>query len=126
MIESPIPNFVFALCFVAGILLIALAIPLWLRRIPPNVFYGVRFRSALADEDVWYELNARGGRNLFFIGVGYVVLLGLTLAFGRAWGVPAQLLVPTILLVIALILNTLMLRNAARHLATTMKQDQSG
>jgi hypothetical protein len=118
MNESPIPSFVFALCFASGILLVALGVPLWLRRIPPNVFYGIRFRSALADKDVWYELNALGGRNLLVIGVGYLVLLGIMLVFGRALSAPVQLLVPTILLVIALILNTILLRAAARHLPT--------
>lgn len=40
------------------------AIPLALRKVRPNVVYGFRTRATLADEDVWYEVNAYFGRLL--------------------------------------------------------------
>jgi hypothetical protein len=52
-----------------------LAIPFWLRRVKPNLFYGVRFESTLADERVWYEINARGGRHFVLLGVFYLAVL---------------------------------------------------
>ena len=48
------------LTFGAGaIVLIALAGPLLLRRIPPNGLYGFRTPSTLRDERLWYEVNAK-------------------------------------------------------------------
>jgi uncharacterized membrane protein len=108
-----------ALCFGAGILLVAVAIPLWLRRIPPNHFYGARFRSTLADDAVWYEINERAGRNLVGIGCGYLLFLALAVNFGDRSSRPISILVPTVLLVIALIVNTFLLNAAARELAVT-------
>ena len=57
------PAFVVVICFASGLLLIAAGIPLWLGRVPPNALYGVRFASTLSDDGIWYEINARCGRN---------------------------------------------------------------
>jgi|SRR5689334_12116354 len=123
MTDPSIPGFLLAICFGSGLLLTALAIPLWLRRIPPNVFYGVRFRSTMNNDDVWYEINSRCGRNLLMIGIGYLVLLSLTLGFGRSWIIAARLLVPNAFLVLALILNTISLRSAANRLSGAENRD---
>ncbi len=45
-------------------LLIVIAIPLALRRIPRNVLYGFRTRATLANDETWYEANAYFGRAL--------------------------------------------------------------
>ena len=56
--------------FVAsGILLIALAIPMTLRKVKPNGWYGVRVPATLGNEQVWYAANAYGGRCLLICGV---------------------------------------------------------
>ena len=52
-----------------GLLLIMLAIPLIRRRVPPNDWYGVRIAATFADEWVWYEANARSGRDLLILGI---------------------------------------------------------
>jgi uncharacterized membrane protein len=52
-----------------GILLIALAVPLMRRSVPPNGWYGLRVAATFADEWVWYEANAQHGRDLFILGV---------------------------------------------------------
>jgi hypothetical protein len=116
MPDSSIPRFILAICFGSGLLLIAVAVPLWRRRVPPNLFYGVRFRSTLQNDDVWYEVNSRGGRNLLIIAIGYLALLSVTLFLGHTWTIAARVLVPTGCLVLALILNTIMLHNAASRL----------
>jgi uncharacterized membrane protein len=116
MPDSRMPIFPVAICFGSGILLVALGVPLWLRRIPPNLFYGARFRSALADDAVWYEVNALAGRNLVAIGSGYLVLLALALTLGHTWSWPLSILVPTVLLVVALAINTFLLYAAGRQL----------
>lgn len=118
MTEPPIPAFVVVICFASGVLLIALGIPLWLRRIPRNALYGVRFASTLSDDRIWYDINARCGRALVGTGVGYLVLLTGALLFGHSWIMPLRLLGPTIVLIVALIANTIVLNRAAARLVT--------
>jgi len=56
-----------------GVVLIVTAIPLILRRVPRNGVYGVRFAATLTDDWVWYEANAKGGRDLLLLGIILVV-----------------------------------------------------
>lgn len=56
-----------------GILSITIGLPLADRRIPRNRWYGVRVRETFADEHVWYETNAKAGRDLTLLGVLFVV-----------------------------------------------------
>ena len=61
---------VIAILFAAvGMLMVGLAIPLKRRRIAPNQTYGLRTAATFADEWVWYEANARSGRDLAIFGV---------------------------------------------------------
>jgi len=53
----------------ASLILIAIAIPLIRRRVPPNAMYGLRVPATFADEWVWYEANARSGRELLLLGI---------------------------------------------------------
>jgi uncharacterized membrane protein len=48
---------------------IAVSIPLVLRKVPPNVIYGVRTRKTLSDPRIWYEANYRGGMALILGGL---------------------------------------------------------
>ena len=71
-----------------GVLLMALAVPLMRRRVPPNATYGLRVRATLADRTVWYEANAASGRDLFALGAALLVAaLVVPWAAGR-WGPP--------------------------------------
>ena len=63
----------------AGLLTIALGIPLLRRRVRPNRLYGLRTRATLGNEAVWYEANARLGRGQVVLGTGVLLL---------AWGLP--------------------------------------
>ena len=63
-----------------GALFIALALPLMNRRVKPNRLYGVRVRATFADEAVWYEANARSGRDMLLLGV-LICLLAVGLPF---------------------------------------------
>src|SRR5437762_14149503 len=79
----------------AGLVFIALAIPLTRRRVKPNALYGLRVPATFADEWVWYEANARSGRDLLWLGVILTVLavglpaLGLGIAAYIVWGLVA-------------------------------------
>ncbi|MGO8670515.1 MAG: SdpI family protein [Capsulimonadaceae bacterium] len=52
-----------------GILSIIVGIPLMQRRIKRNPWYGVRLPKTLADDRIWYEANAYGGRALCIAGI---------------------------------------------------------
>jgi uncharacterized membrane protein len=116
MTDSSIPSYVVVICFASGLLLVALGVPLWLRRVPPNFLYGVRFRSTLSDDGIWYAVNGLAGRNMIGIGAGYLVLLTGAVAFATPWDLAIRLLVPTAILVVALIVNTIVLSNAGARL----------
>jgi len=58
---------------VAGVVLMAVALPLVRGRVPPNRFYGVRVPTTLANERAWYSANARVGRDFIVYGGTLVV-----------------------------------------------------
>jgi predicted Ser/Thr protein kinase len=48
-----------------GCLLFAISLPLWLRLVPMNSFYGVRLPSTFSSNERWYAVNAVFGKHLF-------------------------------------------------------------
>ncbi len=79
--------FSMALFIAVSLLLIGLALPLMRRRVKPNALYGLRVPATLADEWVWYEANARSGRDLLLLGL---MELGLSLLLPFAPGVTEE------------------------------------
>jgi uncharacterized membrane protein len=69
---------------VVPLVLAALGVPLLLRRIRPNPFYGFRTRATLNDQALWFEVNARTGADM--IGSG-VVLAAIGAAIAASSGV---------------------------------------
>jgi hypothetical protein len=72
-----------ALATVIGVAVVTalIALPLALRKVPRNRFYGVRTRRTLADDRTWYESNAYGGRCLLAasaVSIVIALLLALT------------------------------------------------
>ena len=59
---------------VTGLLLIGLALPLANRQVPPNRWYGIRLRSTLADEQIWYAVNEQCGRDMLVLGTTVLIL----------------------------------------------------
>jgi uncharacterized membrane protein len=57
-----------------GLLIFALAIPLFLRRVPPNDIYGVRTKASFASESDWYRINFIGGRYLMVSGLVILIV----------------------------------------------------
>jgi hypothetical protein len=57
--------------------------PLMLRRVPPNCIYGVRVKATYADEWVWYEANAAGGRDALCYGIVQLAAVFVPLVFLR-------------------------------------------
>lgn len=54
--------------------LIVLAVPLILKRVPPNDFYGFRMRPAFDSTAQWYRANSIGG--WYQYGAGVLMLAG--------------------------------------------------
>lgn len=61
-----------------ALLLALLALPLLLRKVPPNRLYGYRTRATLGDEALWYAANSHFARGMLFAcGASVVATLGL-------------------------------------------------
>ena len=54
---------------VSGLLFVALSVPLILRRVKPNAWYGFRTPKTMGSEDVWYAANAYSGALLLAVGM---------------------------------------------------------
>jgi len=61
---------------------IAISVPLVLRKIPMNNFYGFRIGKAFESDEMWYKINAFGGKQFIFWSV-------ILLLIGMAHFVPA-------------------------------------
>ena len=53
---------------------IGISVPLLLKKIPPNRFYGFRTRKTLSDRGIWYEANFKGAVNLILASLVAMVL----------------------------------------------------
>lgn len=60
-----------------GLLTTALAIPLVLRKIPMNRYYGIRIPKAFKSDENWYDINAYGGKIFLVYGL-LLTVFGLT------------------------------------------------
>lgn len=61
-----------------AVLLIVVALPLALRKIPRNGIYGYRTRATMADDEIWFDANAHFGRGLIIASMvgafaGYLI-----------------------------------------------------
>lgn len=55
--------------YIVPLIVAALAIPMFLGRVPPNDLYGYRTRKTHSSPEIWYEANRVAGRNMFVAGV---------------------------------------------------------
>lgn len=55
-----------------GLLSIIIALPLIMRLIKPNPFYGFRIQRTLEDPQVWYSVNEYFARHLLIVGILHV------------------------------------------------------
>ncbi len=117
---QPPPYFfatLYAILYATGAALIAVALPLYRGRVPRNSLYGVRFAATLADDRIWYPINARGGRDLIAIAIIYLAVTTFTLLFGSHWPILPRILGPVAFVGAALIVETFVLWRAASRLA---------
>ena len=105
-----------------GFLMMGISIPLIRRQIGPNSAYGLRIPATFADREVWFEANAKSGRDLFVLGLVQFAL-GLGLAAVPARFEKLYVLADVVVLVgggvLCLIAGS---RRAERLLATRRRQ----
>ena len=102
------------LLILSGPLVMLLAIPLWMRRVPPNVLYGVRTRATIADERLWYDVNAACGRDLALAGLLVTVGTVVIDARSAAWVPEMRNLAVAGLLIVSLAWVSLRCRSVLR------------
>ena len=52
-----------------AVVTMAIAVPLVLRKVPPNVIYGFRTPKTLSNPQIWYVANYKGGINLIVASI---------------------------------------------------------
>lgn len=63
-----------------GLILTIGGIPLAMRKVKPNPWFGLRTKSTMSNERLWYEANACGGR-ILVVGGLVVILMVIFLFF---------------------------------------------
>jgi uncharacterized membrane protein len=64
--DYDVATLLFQLC---GVLLFAMGVPLFMEIVKPNWIYGCRSRKTMSNEELWYKVNRRGGRNFMIAGI---------------------------------------------------------
>jgi uncharacterized membrane protein len=98
----------------AGFVVVGISIPLILRRIPMNGFYGVRLPKSFVSDANWYAINAYGGRILAVAGA-IISVVGLIIRF-RPPTLDAAIVVAALSPAIVLVLAIIPVLMFARHL----------
>ena len=99
----------------SGVVLAGAGLPLMLRKIPPNRWYGVRLPSTLADERLWYAVNERSGRDLLVLGITIAILaLGTPFVLPHWWPELRALLVAFVLIAGLVMVTGRAIRHARR------------
>ena len=104
-----------AVFIVAGLIFVSTSIPLVLRKIPPNRLYGVKVPKAYESPELWYKLNAKGGRIMIAYGV-IMAAIGLVLLFtGDRLGLrPVYLLIGLVALIAVSVIHVLVMTYRSR------------
>jgi ABC-type antimicrobial peptide transport system permease subunit len=90
----------FAALIIAGggsLLALGFGLPLMLRKIRRNCYYGYRItRDVMSDDDIWYEVNAMGGRHMVTGSVFLGAIAMVSLAFVGDPGAQSTLVLITL------------------------------
>lgn len=106
------PEFVRYIPFGLPVVTIAIALPLVMEKIPPNLWYGFRTRKTLSDPVIWYRANYLGGMDLLFAGI-IAILINTVVAVtvDPTWALPIESAVMIITAMTALVLWGLQMRD---------------
>ena len=105
----------------AGVILVVLGRRMSQRRLPPNLWAGVRYQIALRSEENWYTMQARCAAAT--VGLG-VVLLDSAVLFAVQAVLPEtiSILVPMIVMLIQTVAGIAFLHVQARRCAVELAQ----
>lgn len=83
-----------------ALLIAVISVPLLLRKVPPNHWYGVRIPASFVSTENWYAINEFGAKRLLGLALALVIvgLVHLSLAPMPWWVDPAFLLAPVLFL----------------------------
>ena len=56
-------------CIITNLILLGISIPLFLKKIPPNQWYGIRTAKTLSDENIWYNANYIAGIDMLVVSI---------------------------------------------------------
>lgn len=84
----------------AGVLIALLGVPMLKRMVPLNFVYGLRVTATLNDKAVWYEANARSGRDLIIGGIAIAAVSFLVFVSGIPENVGAWIDVGVLLIAV--------------------------
>lgn len=100
---------------VGALVLIAVSVPLLMRKVRPNYFYGFRTRQTLGSEQVWYDVNAYSAR--WLIGAGVLTLVtALLVALIPGIGIDGYAIICSVIMLSALTAAVIMSLRYARTL----------
>lgn len=68
---------------ITGVVFIALSVPLILRKIPPNSWYGFRTHQTLSNDNIWYSVNHMAGMDFMIVGFIIIIVACLTYVFSN-------------------------------------------
>lgn len=69
----------------AALLVIALSVPLMMRKVSRNPIYGIRIPEAFKSEERWLEINEYGGRLMLRWGIVIAVVAAIGLALPKPY-----------------------------------------
>jgi hypothetical protein len=69
------------LWLLVGLLFISISIPLILKKVPPNRWYGFRVAKTFSSERIWYAANRVAGCDLMLAGGAIAITAVITWAF---------------------------------------------
>jgi hypothetical protein len=102
-----------------SLLPIVVAMPLAMRKVPRNRFYGFRTRAAVADDSIWFGANAHFGRRLIAASAGSALAAlptHLFRPFAPAVFLPVSIFLLAVPGLIAAVATARHLRNSKPHL----------
>jgi uncharacterized membrane protein len=104
-----------------ALILIGVATPLVMGRVPPNDLYGLRVPATMQDEEVWYRANASAGRDFIMLGLFEIVF-----AAGLAVFIPLETVAYTLINAVFLVAGVVFTAVVGWRRANRMLRERRG
>ena len=101
-----------------GVLFIAISIPLIKRKVKINNWYGVRLPQTMKNEEIWYEVNEKSGKNLFAFGT-IIIFFSILFYIGNFFSSIVSFVIMTVLIYIGIIVIVIKASSFANKLTKT-------